>query len=393
MAIPFISCNDLYYPLTDCLPSYAHKLGLEYSSAVLDLHSYSFTNRDMPSTSLTWNLQNINKTERDTLWYIWYYMFQRGVKLFTICDNKKRFLFNSFWSDWKEKWSKKRGGVYDSILDITSPFPWTMPCYAFYPFIESNALGFGCHSRDTASTLVISGNGSYIDSKTLRYVESVSPSYAAGITGLEWFQQKDSSSISIMFQFCCGEIAAGATIDIARLYSTDMGSIRIYAKKSASWEMTIGMGWYGDGNIEESITEIASMNIPSRSGNNLLWYDICGTINAMNNFASLYVCKCPGIEYSIEWSYSDDFLYGTSSIATSGNSLSSKLSATNLPEDLTWTDLYLLTASHATVYTDSNYPAKIRNVFIGDDFMPPMEYNWMRRIYQYWNTQTGDNPK
>jgi hypothetical protein len=505
--------SDAVFELSNNLaPLYPYNSGINFFSEILQPYNYQITNRDIPESNNIFEIRSIKESDRIKFWNFWNSTIEKGNKLFTICDNKKRFLFDVFWDQWKEKWKKSRGGIYDVIVDIKSFYTWTPPTFAFYPFISSSASGYGCHSTDSLSTL-LQGTAGSISSNSLIYTDQASSDYAAYNKTLSWFQQKDNSSISLMAQFRCGELKAGSELTIINL-SDDYNNIRIYIKQSEesssvglsssssqglsssssaglssssssaglsssssaglssssslnfsessslglssssilddnysssslglsssqgysssqgissqgssyssastssnssssessssdisdsdssassssqedTTEFTIIFEWTKSGYPPEYIS-LDSINVNSESIR--CWYDICGTFDNVNNQFRFYICK--STPSTVSWSYTNDFLYNTISLlSTAENSISSDISPTNYPEGVIWSSLYLLESNQGNIYVDTNEKAELKYVMIIDEFVPASEFNWLRRIFHYWNKQSTDYPK
>jgi len=519
-------------------PNYPNNSGIQYYSDIFQNPEYCITNRDLPTNEVNWEVSGIQKTARDLIWTLWNTTLNRGNYLFTLIDHKKRFLFDVFWPTWKERWQKQRGGIYTESLEMQSAYPWTPPMFAFYPFTAANASGYGCHSLDTTSTLAV-GSGGSISSQTLTLTEQVAAAVAASKTGLSWYQQKGNSSISLIAKFRCGELNAGAEVDIIkitdgnnilRLYITNVDSSSsiglssseglssgglsssVGLSSSSSVGLSSSLG-FSSSSIHASVSSSSSMGLSSSSMNlssssmdlssssmNLssssmdlsssssvglsssssaglssseaysssqglssvgssyssastssasvsssssiglsssssdaaysssseesspqmtikfewtksgysaeyvsqediniksegvrAWYDVCGTFDNINNRFHLYICRSG--DTSKAWSHTFTFLYGTTTTpGTPENSIVSYLTPTNYPEDVTWSAVYLLNGSVANIYVDNNEKAELKYAMIVDDFVPPTEFNWMRRLFHYWNKSGATYP-
>lgn len=508
---------EAYFELSNNLaPLYPYNSGINFFSETLQHNNYQVSNRDIPESINTFEAKNIIKTDRDKFWDYWSGKISKGNFLFTICDNKKRYLFDVFWAQWKERWRKSRGGIYDIVMDLQSFYTWTTPTFAFYPFLSSNAAGLGCHSLDTTSTLTLGTAGS-IASNTLIYTNQALLDKAAYTESVSWFQQKGNSSISLLAQFRCGELIAGTQLNVMNITDGN-NKIRIYVKQSEessslglsssssaglsssssaglsssstsqglsssssaglsssssaglsssssaglsssspaddAWlssvsesssqglsssegysssqgissqgssyssastssysassgsssssvgfpesgssssqetttQFTIGLEWTKSGSSAEYIT-MDNVNIEVNSER--AWYDLCGTFDNINNQFHLYISK--SADSTARWSYTNEFLYGTASLlGTPENSISSDTTPTNYPEDVTWTALYLIESNQGNIYVDNNEKAELKYAMVIDEFLPPSEFNWLRKLFHYWNKQTTDYPK
>lgn len=203
--------------------SYPNRIGLNYSVELNANPEYIIVNRDLPRVDLTWEINNLKKTDRGNIWSLWENTLGRGRVLFTIIDYRKRLLFDCVWSNWVERWSKNRGGIYNISLNIKSPFPWTPPLFAFYPFIN----GLTDHCLDSNSDLSF-GSGGSIVSENLVLTEQGTAAYAAGSDSISWFQGKNDSSVSLLAQFKTGEINNGVELDIINI-SDGNNKLRLYA--------------------------------------------------------------------------------------------------------------------------------------------------------------------
>jgi hypothetical protein len=241
------------------------------------------------------------------------------------------------------------------------------------------------------------GTGGSIVSDELVLTEQAQAANAAYSTDVSWFQQKDSSSISLLAQFRTGGIYGpdgfiqAAEIDII-LISDGNNTIRLYAADHTDFydtKMSIFLEWTKSGSSAETI-QVDDLDV--FEGSERIWYDICGTFDNTTNIFSLYVCK--SCDSASSWSYTNDYLYGTSTLtATPDNSLTQEISPTNYPEDVTWSKVYLLNGNVANIYVDNDEKAELKYAMVVDDFIPPIEYNWFRRLFHYWNKSSGDWPK
>lgn len=153
--------------------------------------------------------------------------------------------------------------------------------------------------------------------------------------------------------------------------------------------MTIGMEWIKSGYAGEYIYQD---EINFESNGEQAWYDVCGTFDNINNQFHLYICQSG--DSTQAWSYTMDYLYGTTSLTSNENNcLISDTSPTNYPEDETWASVYLLNCSQADVYVDETKRANMKFAMIVDEFVPPIEFNWIRRLFHYWNKTGGALPK
>jgi hypothetical protein len=74
---------------------------------------------------------------------------------------------------------------------------------------------------------------------------------------------------------------------------------------------------------------------------------------------------------------------------TPENSLISDTTPTNYPEDVTWDSVYLLKGNQADIYADDAEKAEMKCAMIVDEFVPPTEFNWLRRLFHYWNKSSN----
>lgn len=152
--------------------------------------------------------------------------------------------------------------------------------------------------------------------------------------------------------------------------------------------MTIGFEWTKDGETPEyiSIDEVNNYSDGVRA-----WYDICGTFDNVNNKFYLYIKRAG--DSTKTWSYTFDYLYGTTSLTGNPeNCLLSDTSPVNYPENVTWASIYLLQGDQANIYTVDADKAELNYAMIIDDFMPPTEFNWIRRLLHYWNKSSKALP-
>jgi len=132
--------------------------------------------------------------------------------------------------------------------------------------------------------------------------------------------------------------------------------------------------------------------INTETNGSLQWYDVGFSFDNINNFFMAYVKR--SADTASEWSYTDTFLYNTTSLtATNHNCLIQDTTPINYPENVTWTQIYLLKSSIADIYVDNAKKTKLKYVMVADDFVPPTEFNWIRRFFHYWQHKTGTWPK
>ena len=533
-------------------PVYPSRTGLQFYTELHSNPEYITTSRDMATTNYTIALSNVSSTNRDEIFDFWDSILSRGQTLFSLIDHKKRLLFDCFWSQYQERWSKRRGGLFDISIDLESPYPWTPPLFAFYPFVDDErALYDFC--LDSSSDLTLGAGGS--TSSALILTEQASPAYAARNTSISWYQQKENSSVSLLAQFRTGELTNGAELDIIRI-SDGNNTLRLYAtyssasssslssessgqSSSSSSSSSEGLSSSSSSSSSQGLSSSSSLSSSSMSSssseglsssssqglsssssstgqisstssseglssssesslssseglssssssstsassesssseglssssseglsssssqgssyssasestssssslsssssssstsfsssssqegatkltiglewtksgyaaeyihmddvNNYAdgapaWFDICGTFDNYNNKFHLYI-KRSG-DSSTAWSYTSDYLYGTSSLlSTAENCLVSDTSPTNYPENVTWSSIYLLDGDTANIYTVDADKAELKFAMIIDDFISPIEFNTMRRLFHYWNQSSGELPR
>lgn len=143
--------------------------------------------------------------------------------------------------------------------------------------------------------------------------------------------------------------------------------------------------WQKSGESAESLT-VDELECDDSDG--ALWYDVALTFdNVNNNFFGYYTLS---VKNDKTWDFSDNFLYGKTTIT---DGILSQTLPSNYPEDVTWTQLYLLNTDGGDVFVDDNEKGYVQNVMVMDDWISPLQFNTLRRLCHLWNTKTsGANP-
>lgn len=391
-------------------PEFSHALAQEYYTRALDLPSLQVTERYYPSTELRWQTRNTRgfvnagtgEGDRYTLWDWWDTTLARGTYPMTVWDHRRRFLFDVYWDQWKERWKVARGGVYDIPIDLHSPFPWTPPCFGLYTLVASTSP-IPDHGLDTSSALTVF-TGSLVDyaadhdilrrnGYALRISEMVGNNLVVGAHNgqLTWRVGKPDLCTTLFCQARVPNMSSGAGNNdgLSFIYLSDrdgahpLGNcLRIFAERWDDTHVTLKFGWKAHGKAEEVITT-DTMAVDT-------WYDLALSWDAVAGvFYGYFWPSATGTS----WASTDDFLHGAT--ATTEGYVSQD-SPTNVPDTHTWRAFSLLRASPPGALFEVDSPmshAFVQNAMAFNGYVSPLEFNFLRRLCHLWNTKTEQYPK
>lgn len=241
-------------------PTFPIQAGERYYVSTLQNPQYIATERNSPDVQVNWTVQNMKQTDRNAFFTWWDTTTQRGEYDFTVIDYRKRALFETTWMQWREQFSKNRGGIHTLDMSLESSVGWTPPLFALYP-TTTNSLAD--HLLDTDNdltlndgTLVLNSGDSDVlrlNGYALKLLEGVSARTGASNTSVSWKQGKDNSSITLMCQAAIPELSTSAELDLVKL--TDGNNVlRIYATTSGE-----------SSSSSESSSESSSSSVSSSS--------------------------------------------------------------------------------------------------------------------------------
>ena len=189
-------------------PSFPVREGLSLHSYPTNKPFYTITNREHGTTLINWTSNSVQQTLRDTIEDFWNTTLSEGYNDFTVIDNRLRMLFEASWNDWLERWSKRRGGIYDIDYIIESPIPWTLPTYGIYPMSANDLVNHNLSGDDLSTTDgVLTTNAT--DSAVLRLNGSAlkmeGDGSSSGLLGasatVDWPRGSKNNNISLFCQF------------------------------------------------------------------------------------------------------------------------------------------------------------------------------------------------
>jgi hypothetical protein len=335
----------------------------------------------------------MSTTTRSDIFTFWDTTLARGKYDFTLVDDRKRMLFDVSWQQWNETWKKSRGGVYDIQYDLTSPFDWTPPLFSFYSMVGNN---LNDHTLNGDNTLTLGSAGSLVanstDARVIRkngYAlkltdNNASAPVGASSTSLAWKQSKGNGSITLLCQAYWPALhydSGTARLNLMHITNGD-NKLSISVLPYGVNDVTLAhlyCTWTRSGSSEETL---GSGTIVLTT---CLWYDVCVTYDANNNKVHGYFCLS---NTGTSWSRSNDFLYGLTAITNGVTTASSP----TFPVDVTWDSCYLLQANEADIFPQDYRHAYIQNAMIMDDFISPIQFNWFRRLFHFWNNKTEFYP-
>jgi len=387
MTWPFLRYETTNVELENNLaPTFSNESGISYYNEALNDYEYMVNNRFHPSTTARWEIQNIKKAQKNTIRSFWETTLSRGEYDLTLIDHRKRLLFETSWNQWKTRFSKKNGGIGSVFCDFESSVDWTAPCFAMYTMAENN---LNDHCLDSASNLSLV-DGSLVnkagDANILR-----NNGYALKLIGdgniqtgasgtVSWPKGDSYNNLSIFFQFRTGETGTTAPTPLTLVNLTDgTDYVRVDAVNNDGSSFAITGRIRTGGTV---VTVIGDVTWPQ--GLIDTWYDVMLTYDAIHsNVYVYYIATDTGATFT-------DFLYGLTDIS---DGIASTLTPSSVyPSDTTWTTVELLKEQSAqALKTGEN--AHLQNVMIFDDFIPPSQFNTLRRLAYMWNSKTVSYPK
>ncbi len=356
-------------------PNFPNRSGLALHSYVSNKPTLTTTSRMYGTTDMNWTSSGMKKTNRDSLYSFWNTQLSQGYNTFTIVDNKSRLLFETSWNDWDEVFRKDRGGIYDVNYNFKSPFSWTPSLFGCYPIVLAGSSLYSHTLQPYSDIPLISGTKSN-DGNVLR-----ENGYALKLTGtggidvgaysdtVNFERHKDNNSMAFFCQVRCPSISTGG-LYLMRLFNS---TLEMSLWVSSGGNTIVGDIYYSGGYDE--VENNGTTTLPADT-----WYDLCFTIDAVNN--NMYLYTWPSGDSSFT-----HFLSGESTIT---DHLVSNLSPSNMIDALKFTECYLFQEGGSGALSGSAY---MQNVFFIDDYITTMEYNFLRRLCYFWNKKTGDYPK
>lgn len=347
---------------------------------VADNPQYITTERDAPTVDLSWQIANMSKTDRDSIWSFWDTDLARGKYDFTLIDHRRRFLFDASWDQWRERWRKQRGGIHDLYLNINSDFGWTPPTWGCYFFNDGTLAD---HGLNTDYDLSLGADGQldgFHRYKNFGYClrmndNAVSAPIAANAT-VDWEYQKGNTNISL-----CAQVRLGPIDDY--LYCVGLEdsttSVKLVGYQTDG-TTTISFDW-NNGTTTAAVYTVENLDYET-------WYDVCGTYNSNNNKTYLYIKE--SANYLNSWSESNNLLYNVSAIT---DNIIEYSGSTAFPTTTKWTTLNILEGESANIFFELPKFALIQNIMIIDDFISPLEFNNLRRLWHMFNRKSSKWPK
>lgn len=360
-------------------PVFPVYFGGEYHAKSDRNTEYISLNRRYGTTSIVWATKSIKKTKRDAIWTFWDTTLDSGFHDVTLIDNRGRFLFESSWNTWREKWIKKNGGVFSVDYVIESPVVWTPPSFgAFLSTTNSltnhNLSGDDINVSDGVMTLkssdnnIIRGNG---------YALVVSANVGSALTGatgtVRWRASDGNPSYAIFCQFRAPQLTS--PLHLAEMIDLDGArySLRLHQKDASDNFLTAQIDTGAQSNfITKADTNYVECDVDT-------WYDACISYDAHTDKYALFYTKAqdPTTEnFSVFLDGLSDIEDGIAQTESNDLPVSSRM----------WETVYLL--RETAVNTISTGTAYIQNVFFIDDYMSAVDFNQLRRLCYLWNSKT-----
>lgn len=385
MAIPLLRYGASSLSLSGNLsPTFPASVGAQLFSAPLDNPKYIETSRYAGCSAMSWNVQNVKKSDRDTLWTWYNTTINSGEYDFTVIDQRNRCLFDASWNDWQERWVG-RGHQHTVSMDLQSPFPWLPPAHGLYLMADGTLddhllTGVDCATVDGSLVNNTTDNAVLRLSDTgaaLRLQDNAGAAKTGASGSISYQRQKPNNSISMFCQCKTPEIKSSiypivltaATGDEIRLFISTNGA----NKNLAGFRVTTGAS-YDQHNSTVAID-------PGT------WVDLCYTFDDENNLSRLYWWLS---NTGTQWAHDDDFLYNSTVIA---DYVVAGTPSTACPIDNTYTTIEMLKMPSAEVMQSPDY-AYLQNIMLFDDYLTPGGFNFLRRLCHMWNNKLlGTWPK
>ena len=365
-------------------PAYPSNLGENYYTFPAFNPKYIYTERNVPTTSIFWRSENMNQTDRDSIFAFWDTTLSQGKYDFTVIDNRRRMLFDVDWMQWNETWKKMRGGVHDINFALVSHYGWFPSTFGSSFMMDNTLADHGLDtdsdlSLDTDGTLTQAGGINRGNGYALRMDDNAVTAPIAASGSVSWETQKGYKSISLLFQ-----------LDPTDNFAEDVYIIRIYSgisyfavKASNGTSETKYTLEYYDGTTTTTLEQETDT-----SGS--YFQDVCATYDAINNMCYIYVTG--SATYNFDWISERDFLYGTTATSDSYNSSA----ANDFPDVTTWDTCNLMEGAAINAIdagASQNY-LLMQNAMVIDEYISPLLFNNIRKQWWTWNRKTvGTWPK
>jgi len=364
-------------------PTFPMRIGEKQHSYLTEKNKYAITTRNYGSTEVSLRTENIQKSDRDTIWSFWDTTLSKGYNPMTVIDHKGRMLFEAFISNSHQQWRKERGGLYNIDYDIQSSLTWTPPCWGCFPTTTNSLVNHNLSGDDLTlddGVLVDYGTDNNVLRQTgyaLKMTGTAGTDTGASNSSLSWKSKYAYNSFSMFCQIRAGEVANNLhIIQVADASGNNKVTLKL-AADNASQNDLAGI-IVNDSDISYvTKADTAWANIPVDT-----WYDIAFAYDGVTNATRVYYA--PSAESSFT-----RFLYGETNIE---EGIMSTISDPYYPPNIIWTECTLLKEDSASDVSINNY--YVQNAFIFDGFLSAQEFNTLRRLCYCWNTKTtGNHPQ
>jgi hypothetical protein len=369
-------------------PVYNNDMGIKFHTVPTEKPKYSTTSRIHGTTKFNWLSRNISKTDRDSLYTFFDTTLDHGYDYMSVIDHKKRILFDASWNNWREKWSRMRGGIHTVQYGIESPYVWTPSI--FDAFLMERSANYGrSYLYDITGNAIVLDSGTYnastvanrLTGYTMRLIaanDSATEKHSS-VTGLNYDSTRTYNSITIFCQYFCNAI--NSTFYLVNLLAAGNGGIQLKLSNDAGNHDLVGSVIDSQGNIDVATVGLTPLTVDT-------WYDIAITYDSVNSELKLYwapsgvTSACEDGEVAFT-----DFLDGATSLTDGVVS-----ATTTYPGHKTYTSVEFLKESAVNTLPSGN-KAKMQNIFFVDDYISSMQFNFLRRLCYMWNTKSsGINP-
>lgn len=369
------SSNTLDLSQSVIAPNFPVQSGLSLHTYPSGKMSYVTSSRLYGNTNFAYTIKNVKRDDLETIKEFWDSELSQGYYDFTIIDNRARMLFDASWIEWRKRWRKKYGGIYDVIIDVDSSFPWTPPCLGAYLMTNNNLNNHTLQGSNlTVTDGVLTTNDS--DSNVLRlngYALKMTgdggSSQLTGATGVVDWKSNIEGSLSIFCQFR-GVDHVTNRVNLVQL--TNSGNTISYAL----WQTDTEFG----GDVNGNFVGVSAGTYHAISTGT--WYDCAISYDAHNENIYIYIAPSALTSFTDFRSGSTDITDGTGSY----------MSTPTAPSVSGYNVVNLL-ADSGLGGIETSEDGYLQNVFVFDGHITPMYFNTLRRLCYMWNNKLQEWPK